>query len=146
MPPAEETRDVIQVIPGPEQHITEAFLNARYGDDESICIRGALKKLELLILGGYKPLVNDKDVVIRVINSIYGAVKEEIHELSSGTEETQVVVPHPEKPIGLSSYKTCPWKVARACTEAMKRDRPQNVSPQAKKQHMTSDTFNSSSK
>jgi len=81
----DKTNGAIEVIPGPEQHITEAFLNARYGDDESIVIRGALRSLELMVLGEFKSRANLQDA-LNMINSMSSGVDEEPH----------VVVPHPK--------------------------------------------------
>ena len=130
----DETTDKIEFIPGPELHITESFLNARFGDEESIRIRGELRSLELMILGEFKPRASLKEV-LDSIQAIRTSLQTKIDELNSGRDESHVVVPHAKRRVGKSSYKTGPMKVAEACAEAMKRNNPStsSQSPPAKK-------------
>ena len=123
--PPNEGRDEIEFIPGSEQHITEAFLNAKFGDDESIRIRGELRSLELFILQHFKPLTNCEDV-LGFIRTVKTNARTQVNELSRGREEPQVLVPHALRRNRNNSYSSVPQKVARACNEAMNADNADN--------------------
>ena len=114
----DEARIEVDIVPGPEQHITEAFLNARFGDDDSMRIRGEVRALKLLILRDFKPLCN-LDEVRQSIQSFRDSIKAKINELRQGREPQGVVIPHPERRNRNDSYITVPQKVARACAAAM---------------------------
>ena len=134
--PPDVENDEIGVIPSNEQHITEAHLNAVYGSEEEINIRGSFRSLELMLLGGFLPLT-DYHQALDMVSFFKRTLQDKINELSTERQEAQVVVPHPIQPIGISSYKTRPLQVAQACAEAMKRNSPSNspqrIGPPAKK-------------
>ena len=114
----DEARVEVNFIPGPEQHITEAFLNARFGDDESVRLRGELRAVELLLLQELKPLCNF-DEVHQSIQVFKDSVKAKVNELRHERGTQGAVVPHPERRNRNDSYITVPQKVARACAAAM---------------------------
>jgi len=128
--------DEIEIIPESELHITEAHINAMYGSEEQIKLRGAIRSLEMTLLGEYLPLSNFA-AALDMINSAHRTLKERIEELRKGREDARVVVPHPNQRVGKTSYKTRPLQVAQACADAMKRNRSsasaQNVSPPTKR-------------
>jgi len=128
-------------IPGPEQHITEAFLNSHFSDDDSIRIRGELRSLELYILKEFKPRSNLEEV-LDWVQSLRTNLKTKVDELSCGREETQVIVPHATRPVRNNSYITVPNKVAQACAEAMMRDN-QDTNSQRRERSISSSEINS---
>jgi len=81
--------DEIEIIPGSEQHITEAHLNAMFGSDEEIQLRGGIRRLELTFLGRYSPLSNSKEA-INVINYFRDIVERKIDELCTVEKNQQL--------------------------------------------------------
>jgi len=138
----DKTNDEIEIIPGSEQHITEAHMNEMHGSDEEIKIRGIFRALELKFLQNYLPNTN-YDTAVELLKSVNRTLEQKIEELGNAMEEPRVVVPHPIQPVGKNSYKTRPLMVAEACTAAMKRNTPsasaQHASPPAKKRNTPSE-------
>ena len=124
--------DKTEFVPGHELHITEAFLNAKFGDDESVRIRGEMRSVEIMILQQMKPLT-DLQQVLDTIQTIRGELQAKIDQLSKGREGPRVVVAHASQPNRRNSYKTVPMKVARATGEAVKRPSPSTPTQEAKK-------------
>jgi len=136
----------VEFIPGPEQHITEAFINAKFGDEDSIRIRGEIRSLEIYILSVFKPRTNLAEVLdtIRTMKSSIQARITESHS-ENDVQESQVAVPHASHPIRKNSYKEVPLRVAEACAEAMKRNDPSPPYPPAKRSSTAQGTGISSS-
>ena len=128
--------DVTEFIPGPELHITESFLNAHFGDDKSIRVRGEIRSIEVTILSKLMPRFDFKEV-LDIIKMFREIVQSKVDQSSNGRmEESQVLVPHATSRNKNDSYKTVPLKVAQACAEAMKRNGcslPQTSSPSRKR-------------
>jgi len=136
--PGDDARDVVEFIPSHEQHITEAYINAKFGDEESIRIRGEIRSLELLVLSELKPLTGLQGILDR-LKSIRTSVKKEIDSLSLDNvaeRRRQVpVVPHASQKNNNTSYKDVAEKVAQASAEAVLRNNisDQITSPRAKR-------------
>jgi len=126
--------DKTEFVSGPELHITEAFLNAKFGDDESIRIRGEMRSVEMMILQQMKPLTNLQQV-LDTIQTIKRSLQAKIDQLSEGREVPTSVVTHALAPNRRNSYKTVPMRVAQACGEAMKRNNPSTPTQEAKKRN-----------
>jgi len=133
-PPHDDTRENVEFIPGPEQHITEAFLNAKFSDEESIRIRGELRSIEILILQEIKPQFS-MEKVLGMLSSFRNELLRKIIPVGANRDEHQAIVPHASKPTTSTSYITVPLQVAKACNEAMKRNgiSIQDKGPQAKR-------------
>ena len=118
---ADKTTVETEFIPGYEQHITESFLNAKFGDEQSIRIRGELRSLELFLLQEFQRF-SSMEHTVDMIRSFKASLESEIDKSDGGMDKTEVVVPHATTPNKNDSYQTVPLKVAQACAEAMKRN------------------------
>ena len=118
-----QARDEVHVVSSGTLHITESGFNAKYGDEESVLIRGRLQVIERRILEGLKPLTS-YDVVQSELEKIDQHVKLMIERLKNERETQQgAVVPHATRPNTRNSYKTVPLQVARASAEMIERER-----------------------
>ncbi len=125
MHPPDKTSDKYRIIRGPEQHITDSFLCEKFGDEESIQIRGELMALEITILECIKPRTDFKEV-LEVLQSIRSTVERKVNELDAATEGAategpQVLVPHASQVNTTNSFRIVPIKVRQACAVAMAR-------------------------
>ena len=141
--PSDDLRYEVVPVSGPELHITEAYMNAHFGDEKSIRLRGKVRALEVFLLKEVSPFTTEDDLD-ETINKLMRELKLKADTLQEGRREQQVLVPHATRPNRKTSYITVPQQVARAAGEEIemqrremerrKRDLPmQGASPQVNK-------------
>ena len=119
-------------------HITEAYLNSHFGDEESIVIRAEATKNLVLTLKRLKPIASLQEVLevqTKANNIVLEAIankEEQMEKERVEKDKLEAVVPHTLQKNTNTSYKTIALDVARATGEALKRSE-QQISPQPKR-------------
>jgi len=137
--PSDNARFEVVTVSGSELHITEAFMNERFGDEKSIRARGDMRAIELLFLTQVLPYSTDEERQ-EITDQIRSVVESAADRLQGGRREQQVLVPHAARRNRKTSYMTVPRQLARATGEAIERHTrtpmPEPGSPDNKRSHI----------